>query len=46
VIEGAAYCLALAPDPKLDAYLDELIAKIAAAQEPDGICTRRAPSIR
>lgn len=36
VIEGAAYCLALAPDPKLDAYLDALIAKIAAAQEPDG----------
>lgn len=36
VIEGAAYCLALAPDPKLDKYLDDLIAKIAAAQEPDG----------
>ncbi|MBM3892324.1 MAG: glycoside hydrolase family 127 protein, partial [Verrucomicrobia bacterium] len=36
VIEGAAYSLALAPDPKLDKYLDDLIAKIAAAQEPDG----------
>ncbi|MCX6904994.1 MAG: glycoside hydrolase family 127 protein [Verrucomicrobia bacterium] len=36
VIEGAAYSLALHPDPKLDQYLDDLIAKIAAAQEPDG----------
>ncbi len=36
VIEGASYCLATASDPKLDAYLDALIAKIAAAQEPDG----------
>jgi len=36
VIEGAAYTLALCPDPKLDRYLDDLIAKIAAAQEPDG----------
>jgi DUF1680 family protein len=36
VIEGAAYTLALHPDPKLDQYLDGLIAKIAAAQEPDG----------
>ncbi len=36
VIEGAAYSLATHPDPKLDAYLDGLIAKIAAAQEPDG----------
>lgn len=36
LIEGASYCLATAPDPKLDAYLDALIAKIAAAQEPDG----------
>ncbi len=36
VIEGAAYSLATSPDPKLDAYLDGLIAKIAAAQEPDG----------
>lgn len=36
VIEGAAYTLAVHPDPELDKYLDELIAKIAAAQEPDG----------
>jgi DUF1680 family protein len=36
VIEGAAYSLATSPDPKLDAYLDGLIAKIGAAQEPDG----------
>jgi hypothetical protein len=36
VIEGASYALALQPDPNLDAYLDGLIAKIAAAQEPDG----------
>ncbi len=36
VIEGAAYALALQPDPNLDAYLDDLIVKIVAAQEPDG----------
>lgn len=36
VIEGASYALSVKPDPKLDAYLDALIAKIAAAQEPDG----------
>ena len=36
VIEGAAYSLSLRPDPELDAYLDDLIAKIAAAQEDDG----------
>jgi len=36
VIEGASYALAVRPDPKLDAYVDGLIAKIAAAQEPDG----------
>ena len=36
VIEGAAYTLAVQPDPKLDSYLDDLIVKIAAAQEPDG----------
>lgn len=36
VIEGAAYCLAAQWDPKLDRYLDDLIAKIAAAQEDDG----------
>ena len=36
VLEGASYALAVKPDPKLDAYLDSLIAKIAAAQEADG----------
>lgn len=36
VIEGAAYTLALRKDAKLEAYLDDLIVKIAAAQEPDG----------
>lgn len=36
IIEGAAYSLSLHPDPALDAYLDNLIARIAAAQEPDG----------
>src|SRR5262245_56296097 len=36
VIEGASYSLSVVPDPKLDAYVDGLIAKIAAAQEPDG----------
>ena len=36
VIEGAAYTLSVHPDPKLDAYVDGLIEKIAAAQEPDG----------
>jgi DUF1680 family protein len=36
VIEGAAYTLGLEPDPELDRRLDDVIAKIAAAQEPDG----------
>ena len=36
VIEGAAYTLSVHPDATLDAYVDGLIAKIAAAQEPDG----------
>ncbi|PKK38167.1 six-hairpin glycosidase [Siphonobacter sp. SORGH_AS_0500] len=36
VIEGASYSLASHPDPKLEAYLDTVITKIAAAQEPDG----------
>jgi DUF1680 family protein len=36
IIEGASYTLSVRPDPKLDAYVDSLIAKIAAAQEPDG----------
>ncbi len=36
VIEGASYALSVHPDPKLDAYVDGLIVKIAAAQEKDG----------
>jgi DUF1680 family protein len=36
VIEGAAFTLGLQPDPALDQQLDDVIAKIAAAQEPDG----------
>ncbi len=36
VLEGAAYTLGTHPDPKLESYLDSLIAKIGAAQEPDG----------
>src|SRR5213083_2675570 len=36
VIEGASYTLSVHPDPKLEAYVDDLIAKIGAAQEKDG----------
>jgi len=36
VIEGASYSLMVRPDPELDRSLDVVIAKIAAAQEPDG----------
>jgi DUF1680 family protein len=36
IIEGASYSLRVNPDPELDRYLDDLIAKIAAAQEDDG----------
>ncbi|MDU0368808.1 glycoside hydrolase family 127 protein [Hymenobacter endophyticus] len=35
-IEGASYSLRLYPDEKLDEYMDALIKKVAAAQEPDG----------
>ncbi len=35
-VEGASYSLMVHPDPDLDRYLDGVIAKIAAAQEPDG----------
>lgn len=35
-IEGASYSLKLYPDEKLDSYIDELIKKVGAAQEPDG----------
>jgi len=36
VLEGAAYTLAVQPDPKLSAELDALIALFASAQELDG----------
>ena len=36
IMEGAAYSLSLHPDPELEHYMDDLIAKIAAAQEDDG----------
>jgi DUF1680 family protein len=36
VIEGAAYSLMVSPDPQLEAKIDSLVAKIAAAQEKDG----------
>jgi DUF1680 family protein len=36
VIEGASYSLMAYPDADLEKYIDELIAKIAAAQEKDG----------
>ena len=35
-VEGAAYAMQVAPDPALQAYVDALIAKFAAAQEDDG----------
>ncbi|MCS7237047.1 MAG: glycoside hydrolase family 127 protein [Thermoguttaceae bacterium] len=36
VLEGAAHILAATGDPQLDKELDTLIARIAAAQQPDG----------
>jgi hypothetical protein len=36
VIEGAAYILKVRPDPKLEKYVDGVIAKFAAAQQSDG----------
>ena len=36
VMEGAAFSLSLHPDSRLDAYMDDLIYKVAAAQEDDG----------
>jgi DUF1680 family protein len=36
LIEGVAYSLSIHSDPELDAYLDDLICKIAGAQEEDG----------
>jgi DUF1680 family protein len=36
IIEGASYSLQVNPDPELKKYLDDVIFKIAAAQEEDG----------
>lgn len=38
-IEGAAYSMAVLPDPKLDAYVDSLIEIIGIGQEADGYLT-------
>jgi DUF1680 family protein len=35
-IEGASFSLSIFPDKKLEVYIDTLIQKIGAAQEPDG----------
>jgi hypothetical protein len=45
ILEGASYSLAVHPDPQMSACLDSLIAKFAAAQEPDGYLTPPAPLI-
>ncbi len=40
IIEGASYSLKVHPDEKLEKYIDDIITKIAAAQEDDGyLCT-------
>ncbi len=36
ILEGASFGLSVKAEPKMEKYLDELIEKIAAAQEPDG----------
>ena len=36
VLEGAAFCLSVRPDAELQKQVEGLIARIAAAQEPDG----------
>ncbi len=36
IIEGACYTLSVNRDPKLEAYIDNLIERIGAAQEKDG----------
>jgi DUF1680 family protein len=36
VLEGAAFCLSVRPDAELQKKVEGLIARIAAAQEPDG----------
>jgi len=41
VIEGAAYSLSLIPNPELEEYVDDVIVKIAAAQEDGYLSTLR-----
>jgi hypothetical protein len=36
ILEGASFGLSVKADPKMKKYLDGLIEKVAAAQEPDG----------
>jgi DUF1680 family protein len=36
IMEGAAYSLTIHPDPELEKFMDDLITKIASAQEEDG----------
>ena len=36
VLEGAAFCFSVHPDPALQSRLEGIIARVAAAQEPDG----------
>ena len=36
VLEGAAFCLSVRPDPALARRIEGIVARIAAAQEPDG----------
>ncbi|MDP6634583.1 MAG: glycoside hydrolase family 127 protein [Phycisphaerae bacterium] len=36
ILEGASFGLSVKADPEMEKYLDGLIAKVAAAQEPDG----------
>jgi uncharacterized protein len=49
-IEAAAYTLASRRDPRLEAVIDDIIARIEAAQEPDGYFNsyfqRRAPEAK
>jgi DUF1680 family protein len=40
IIEGASYSLTIHPDKRLDKYIDDILVKVAAAQEDDGyLCT-------
>lgn len=47
VIEGAAYTLAIHPDPELEKYVDGVIVAIAGAQEPTaGLWRRSAQAVK